>query len=128
MTLYLKDKKYKIVICEDLDRNDNPFEGVTLKLYKRRFRLFYKCMNMVEINFRSTYHFDFPMPAIRYVKLGGPNTEGYTDNRSNMVDNMELYLKSLIQNAFELDLTESDLDYSSYKSLVREQRLEKLLK
>ena len=128
MTLYLCDKKYKVIINEDLDRNGKPFDGVTLNLYKKRFLLFYRCINKVEITFRDNYHLKTPMPAIRYVTMSGPTTQGYVDSRKNANNNMKSYLKSLIDTAFELDLTTDEVKNFSYRSVIRQQRLDKLLK
>jgi hypothetical protein len=126
MILYLNDEKYKIEIKDNLDHDNKPFDGKTFKLYKKTFIFFYRCISCVEVKFDDSYKMNFPMPTGRSTREGQFwSTSKFKNNKRFINNDMDFYLKNLVESSFELE--DIDLENVSYKNLVREERLKKLL-
>ena len=119
MTLFFNKKKYKMDISDFSNKRE-------LVLSKRRLFFFYTTVSKVLINvIPDKYNFDFPRPCGSSHREGQLwSTQIYSVNTfKNINDNMNQFMESLIDNAFEID----DINIDSYKSIVREDRLKKLL-
>ena len=126
MTIHLNDNKYKIEITDNLDHDNKPFCGKSFKLYKKTFLFFYRCISCIEVKFDDTYKFDIPMPIGMLSREGQFwSTSTYRDNVKFIDNNIEYYLQSLVDRSFQRE--DIDIKDVSYKNLVREERLKKLL-